>query len=187
MKNIVELLKPGENILKALRRLGGKKTSSQRKGRENKRDNTSQDEDSDLMKKNKENLLKLTEMADMLLQQGDFEIYDKTYEKLNHEIKSQEERFQDADDDDELEKAFMGGGKIEGAEKNLEEGDVMDEVMWEYKWKNNDDAEIYGPYKNSCMISWNEQGFFKDGVFCRKTGSDGDFYNSKRIDFELYS
>ena len=187
MKNIAELLKPGENCLKALRRLGGKKSN-------NKKKQDVEVEDEKVLKENKENLLKLTELADALLQSGDMEIYNKTFEKLNFEIKQNEEKFKDAEDDDMLEKAFEAGGgdgvqgeEKEGNENVTQKAEIDDEVMWEYKWENKDDVEIYGPYSNSCMDSWKEQGFFKDGVFCRKVGSEGSFYSSKRIDFDLYS
>ncbi len=32
-----------------------------------------------------------------------------------------------------------------------------------------------------------DEGYFKDGVYCRRIDQEGaQFYNSKRIDFELY-
>ena len=176
MKGVVSLLKPGENVLKALRRFGGKKPGKKQK-----------DTEKDVDKEgNKDNLLKLTEFADSLLQQGDFEIYSKTFERLNVELKREEEKFQEADDDDELEKAFAQSSKEPGTKTTEETVPNIDEVMWEYKWEQSDDAQLYGPYSNSCMISWKEQGFFKDGVLCRKIGSTGSFYNSKRLDFDLY-
>eukprot|EP00794_Sanderia_malayensis_P014122 gene14122-15599_t len=188
-REILELLKPGENILKALRRLGGKKVSPGKKGKSVPKDLTEQDKEA--LQESKDNLLKLTELADMLLQQGDFEVYDKTFEKLGYEVKSEEAQFEDADgddDDDELEKAFMGEKADEKMKDSaVSDGEHLDEVMWEYKWENNEEAEVYGPYQNSCMISWKEQGFFKNGVYCRKVGSAGDFYSSRRIDFDLYS
>lgn len=43
---------------------------------------------------------------------------------------------------------------------------------------------------SSCVSlqDWVSQGYFPDGVYCRKVeNSEGQFYNSKRIDFELYT
>ena len=62
------------------------------------------------------------------------------------------------------------------------------EVMWEYKWKNSDDAELFGPFTSGQMRDWTNDDYFPNGVFVRKTSTapDGNFYNSKRIDFELY-
>ena len=46
---------------------------------------------------------------------------------------------------------------------------------------------MHGPYSSQQMMEWQEAEFFKAGVFCRKVGTDGAFYNSQRIDFELYT
>lgn len=88
------------------------------------------------------------------------------------------------------------------------------DVMWEYKWENTGDAELYGPFTSSqmqvspiCLFSplpalpsvllqfcplflqtWVNEGYFPDGVYCRKLDPPGgQFYNSKRIDFDLYT
>lgn len=68
-----------------------------------------------------------------------------------------------------------------------ESDDKSDEVMWLYKWENTDDAEIHGPYSSSQMLQWTEENYFPDGVFCKKANADGQFYSSKRIDFDLYT
>ncbi|KAL8589439.1 CD2 antigen cytoplasmic tail-binding protein 2 [Nucella lapillus] len=59
-------------------------------------------------------------------------------------------------------------------------------VRWEYKEENTDAAPVQGPFTSSQMLDWVEEGKFKDGVFCRKVGAQGQFYSSKRIDFDLY-
>ncbi|BFZ04415.1 hypothetical protein BsWGS_07454 [Bradybaena similaris] len=59
-------------------------------------------------------------------------------------------------------------------------------VLWEYKTENTDDSEIKGPFTTTQMISWAEDGTFNKGVFCRKYQSGSQFYNSSRLDFELY-
>ncbi len=60
-------------------------------------------------------------------------------------------------------------------------------MKWEYKWEDTDSAEVHGPYTSQEMLEWQEADFFQAGVFCRKVGSDGAFYSSKRIDFDLYT
>lgn len=61
------------------------------------------------------------------------------------------------------------------------------EVMWEYKWKT-EDEEIHGPFTSAQMLQWSEEDYFPDGVYVRKTSNtDGPFYSSKRIDFDLYT
>lgn len=96
-------------------------------------------------------------------------------------------------------------------------GDGLADVMWEYKWENTGDAELYGPFSSTqmqvgsfllhfasslpapfplvlpqlCPLSlqtWVNEGYFPDGVYCRKLDPPGgQFYNSKRIDFDLYT
>lgn len=62
-----------------------------------------------------------------------------------------------------------------------------DEVQWEYKLENTDSCNIEGPYSSSHMVQCVEENKFPDGVFARKAGSGAEFYNSKRIDFDLYT
>lgn len=62
-----------------------------------------------------------------------------------------------------------------------------DEVMWEYRLKNEDGAEIHGPHSSQDMEEWTDENRFPDGVFVRKVGSGSDFYSSRRIDFGLYT
>ena len=204
MKEILSIILPGETILKALRRLGGKdsgrgKSSSasarwhpkvkKQKASETDGEHATSEED-------KKTLLKLTELADNLLQAGNFGIYQDTYEKLSHKVKTLEENQKEADEDDALEAAFrQGGGEGEETVMETEHSDSTktetasdDEVYWQYKWENTKTATVYGPYSSTYMLIWNQQGCFGDGVWVRKVGEDnGPFYNSKRIDFELYT
>ena len=34
----------------------------------------------------------------------------------------------------------------------------FDEVSWEYKWENKDDAEVHGPYTSTQMAAWSQEG-----------------------------
>ncbi|TEA38810.1 hypothetical protein DBR06_SOUSAS610181 [Sousa chinensis] len=100
------------------------------------------------------------------------------------------------------------GGKIEGQRRDVvgrgrplevqmalpvildaeSPGDGLADVMWEYKWENTGDAELYGPFSSTQMQTWVNEGYFPDGVYCRKMDTPGgQFYNSKRIDFDLYT
>jgi CD2 antigen cytoplasmic tail-binding protein 2 len=67
-------------------------------------------------------------------------------------------------------------------------GGSSEEIMWEYKWEDKDDAQLYGPFTSSQMLEWTKDDYFPDGVFVRKvsTAPDGSFYSSRRIDFDLY-
>lgn len=182
----------GENVLKALRRLGGNKKPISSADRWKKKKNKQPDEpENEKTKLDKENLLKLTGHADELLQNGEFQIYEKTYEQLQYEIKNKMAQFADADDldDDELEAAFNKSKDQEKSSdnENIKSEELNEEVKWIYKLQDNDESELLGPFTNTQMIKWQGEGHFKDGVYCRKVDSEGGFYNSKRIDFELYS
>ena len=71
-------------------------------------------------------------------------------------------------------------------ESGAAETEAEDGVQWEYKTENTDDSEIKGPFSTSQMITWSDDGTFGSGVFCRKYKSGGQFYNSARLDFDLY-
>lgn len=204
MKEILGIIKPGETVLKALRRLGGKesgrgKSSSasarwQPKGKKQKA--SEDDSEHAASEEDKQSLLKLTELADYLLQTGSFGIYQDTYEKLAHKVKTLEENQKEVDEDDALEAAFRQGGgegeetvmETESSDNTKSETANEDEVYWQYKWENTKTATVYGPYSSTYMLIWNQQGCFGDGVWVRKVNEDdGPFYNSKRIDFELYT
>ncbi|CAM9194333.1 unnamed protein product [Lampetra fluviatilis] len=63
-----------------------------------------------------------------------------------------------------------------------------DEVLWQYKWEEEDGAEVYGPFTSAQMQGWVDEGYFAEGVLCRKAGDpDAPFYLSRRIDFDLYT
>nr|KAG5696882.1 hypothetical protein BaRGS_035292 [Batillaria attramentaria] len=80
-----------------------------------------------------------------------------------------------------------GAGEGAGANNGGTLGEEESEVLWEYKWENTDSAPLQGPHSTSQMMTWQEEGYFKDGAFCRRVGSGGQFYSSKRIDFDLYT
>lgn len=63
-------------------------------------------------------------------------------------------------------------------------------VKWMYKLENDDKAKLHGPFTSQQMLSKSEAGELTDaGVWCRRLdeSTSGVFYNSKRIDFELYT
>ena len=110
---MLDYMKPGENVAKALRRLGGNKgkqmTTSQRwKAKKQKSENQSSNEADIQMQKDKEDFLKLTGLADEVLQTGNMEVYEMTHEKLTYELKKSEKSSEKIDipegtnDDDAL-------------------------------------------------------------------------------------
>ncbi|KAM9392754.1 CD2 antigen cytoplasmic tail-binding protein 2 isoform 1-T3 [Pholidichthys leucotaenia] len=194
-EEVVGLLQPGETVAAALRRLGGLRGRKKGKLRE-------ESDSSKEIKRDAEKLDWLTALADRLVGLGMFEIYQQTYEKLAYKLKSMSSKqpagglkCRGEDDDEEEEELDMFGDKFDeklgtkSVDKEEEEENkrVSDEVMWEYKWDIAADAEIYGPFTSQQMQNWVDEGYFKDGVYCRRVDQEGSqFYNSKRLDFELY-
>jgi hypothetical protein len=58
-----------------------------------------------------------------------------------------------------------------------------------YKLTNTDEARVMGPFTSTQMLEMSDKGEFgSEGVWCRKvTEAALSFYNSKRIDFDLYT
>ncbi|XP_034046602.1 CD2 antigen cytoplasmic tail-binding protein 2 [Thalassophryne amazonica] len=188
-KAVVELLLPGETVTSALRRLGGLEV--RKKGKlKGEREPTTE------VKRDTEKLERLTALADRLVASGMFEIYQQTHEKLAYLLKSRcpavKEKPQGDDEDDELDMfADELDAKCGGKSQDKEEADdkrVSDEVMWEYKWENKENSEIYGPFSSQQMQDWVDEGYFSSGVYCRRVDQEGaQFYNSRRLDFDLYT
>jgi len=81
-----------------------------------------------------------------------------------------------------------GGTNVDSKPETSEPAINLDnEVMWEFKWTKEEDAEMQGPFSSTKMLEWAESGYFKEGVWCRKAGTTADFSSSKRIDFDLYT
>ncbi|KAJ8685758.1 hypothetical protein QAD02_021551 [Eretmocerus hayati] len=49
---------------------------------------------------------------------------------------------------------------------------MSDEVGWELKWSQEEDAEVHGPHTSEQMYKWSREGFFKKGAWVRKSGQD---------------
>ncbi|XP_056143772.1 CD2 antigen cytoplasmic tail-binding protein 2 [Lampris incognitus] len=192
---VVELMLPGETVAAGLRRLGGLRSQKKAKLKEAEADPT------DEVKRDSEKLDRLTALADRLVGSGMFEIYQQTYEKLAYTLKGMSQKKaagmgKDNHDDDEAEDELdMFADKFnESYGRKLEEKEeennrrVSDGVMWEYKWENKENSELYGPFTSQQMQDWVDEGYFKEGVYCRRVDQEGSqFYNSRRLDFELYT
>ncbi|XP_039979784.1 CD2 antigen cytoplasmic tail-binding protein 2 [Xiphias gladius] len=190
---VVELLLPGETVATALRRLGGLGGRKKGKLRE-------ENEPTEETKRDTEKLDRLTALADRLVGSGMFEIYQQTYEKLVYLMKSMNSKRPAVgpestgggggdDEEDELDMFADKFDETHGRRSKEEENKrVSDEVLWEYKWDTKDNSEIYGPFTSQQMQDWVDEGYFSSGVYCRRVDQEGSqFYNSKRLDFELYT
>jgi len=235
-EEIISLMLPGENVFKAIKRLGGGqkgKTSSadrwkKKKQTDNAANGDSQDaKPSDLTatvdsekeadQKKKESMLRLTALADQLLQSGDLGVYESSVEKLKHELERNRPRQAsaaaakslDLDDDDDALDMFAdeidaekltadskGDDKVSTEPAVTESGgvaqDFSHEVHWWYRWEKSHSAEEHGPFPSTQMKTWTDLGYFPNGVWLRKDEQQvkddlGNLYNSERIDFELYT
>ncbi|XP_043787766.1 CD2 antigen cytoplasmic tail-binding protein 2 homolog [Apis laboriosa] len=193
-KQILEYLQPGETVSKALCRLGkGKKklTTAERWKRKQEKKSIEDDQ-------NSISITKLTELANELLTRtGNMDIYQESYEHIKkkveigekhaHPSKQEAELDMYADDFDVKEKA-----KLDGNEGNVNEIDNSEnehkeeEIMWELKWSQDENAEIHGPHTSEQMHAWAKEGYFKSGAWVRRKGQNNQFYNAARVDFELY-
>ncbi|KAG5892646.1 hypothetical protein JTB14_025441 [Gonioctena quinquepunctata] len=184
-KNILEYMKPRESINKALKRLGGAdmKLSSVERLKRKKAGTLNDNKD----------VTDLTELANQILTKlGNMDIYQETYEQIKEKIEKDERKKSKnkepeldmyADDFDVKEKVKIG--TIPEDEKiNDDKNEKPTELMWEFKWKI-EDEEIHGPHTTGQMIKWSKEKYFKSGVMVRKCG-ESNFYTSNRIDFELY-
>lgn len=121
------------------------------------------------------------------------DIYQETYEKINAFVEKKNKK-EDADldmyadDFDQKEKQTLGKTNEEEPSTTEENDDENEQkiVKWEFKWSQDDNAEISGPHSTEQMHKWSTDGHFKTGVWVRKHGEDSQFYSSNRMDFELY-
>ncbi|XP_043942621.1 CD2 antigen cytoplasmic tail-binding protein 2 [Protopterus annectens] len=146
----------------------------------------------------KEKLDRLTGLADQMVGRGVYTIYQETYEKLSFRLRKLQapetapakatkevmDMFAD-NSDEELSETDSAPAKNNSQAQGSE---MEQEEMWEYRWENTNDAEVYGPFNSSQMLQWVEDGYFPEGVYCRRVGNpDAPYYNSRRIDFDLYT
>lgn len=193
-KTVIEFMKPAESVNGALQRLNKSRTklTTAQKWKMKKQ---GQIDDS------AESITKLTGVVnEILTQTGNMLVYELTYEQISLKIKEMEDKEgagpsgkateldMYADDFDEKEKTVITDKTVTFKKPNSETK-VVDEpeiTKWEFKYTQDDNAEIHGPFSTLEMMKKVDNGDFKDkNVFCRKVGDDR-FYSSSRIDFDLY-
>uniref|UniRef100_A0A1L8DCV2 Putative cd2 antigen cytoplasmic tail-binding protein 2 n=1 Tax=Nyssomyia neivai TaxID=330878 RepID=A0A1L8DCV2_9DIPT len=178
-QKMLEIMKAGETVKKALQRLGkDTKISSAERWRRKK---------AGIVDESAGVIAKLTELSnDILTRTGNMDIYEETYEAIEKRIRktSAPDDALDmyADDFDAKEKKKLGVVEpTDGTGDN-----EAPKLMWEFKLTQ-DDTELQGPYTTEQMHKMSIDGRFKTGVLVKKVGEDdANFYNSNRIDFDLY-
>lgn len=77
-------------------------------------------------------------------------------------------------------------GKTAETTKAEETTSLEENVTWDLKWSQDENAEVHGPHTSQQMYAWAKEGYFKKGAWVRRTGQQNQFYNAARVDFELY-
>ncbi|RXG73377.1 CD2 antigen cytoplasmic tail-binding protein 2-like protein [Armadillidium vulgare] len=197
-EEIFPFLREGESISKSLKRLSGntKRLTSAERWKLKKQGKLPSENGG-----NMDEFLKLTELINKVILKGNMDIYQETYEMIRLKI----ERFRKPATSEPLMDMFSDDVKSAKDSQNVsadkdshnaspdkelensEKKDTFDEVKWEFKWENNDEADTHGPFTTQQMIKWKESDYFKKGVYVRKTSEQsGPWYLSSRIDFDLY-
>ena len=182
LKSALTILLPKESVTKAIKRLdksGGTAGAWQKKKQKLESEPTA--EEAENSEKSKQQLSDLISYADKLLGKGMFNIYQETYESLSFKLS---EKLKVAKDDLDM---FSSDDPQPAVAKPVPQENICDDILWYFKWTNEQDAEVHGPYGSQQMLQWQEDGYFKDGVFVKKSSEENrEFYSSRRIDFELY-
>lgn len=176
LKTLIPYLERGETILEALARLGkgqerkpkwqnknkGKNKSKLKNGTE---DVEMAEEENPAVTARKRAIETVTEAADILLTRGQVEIYDAERELLIRQYKRD-----------------TGEDWVEERQSTTASGGEQKQTTWEYRWSDaRDGGEIHGPYEGTMMESWNNAGYFGEGVEFRRVGDSGPW--SKAVDF----
>ena len=175
--DLIPYLERGETVLEALARLGrGKKKKNprwQKKRNKRKLDDdmevdTEQTPDDPVDAKRRQAVEAITGAVDQLLTRGQTEIYDAEREVLMRQYRRE-----------------TGEDWVDTPQEQLDEGStdgVRASKQWEYRWSDaRDGGEAHGPYDGAMMVSWNDAGYFGDGVEFKQTGEAGDW--SRSVDF----
>lgn len=169
LSRLIVCLDRGESILEALARLGGKKKPdvSKNKNRWRQKKKAAAEDEMQVDKgkgkeagdpaevRRKEMVEKITGAADILLTRGQPEVYDETRESLMRQYKRE-----------------TGDDWVDPKPEEVGTDDAAADMrQWEYRWTDGrDDGSTYGPYGNAEMRTWNEHGFFGEGVEFKLAG-----------------
>ncbi|CAH8298591.1 unnamed protein product, partial [Schistosoma turkestanicum] len=163
---------------------------------------------------NPEGLIRVTELADQLVQGGDFDVYQKTFDDIKKLIECTKQY--EADDELDVLGQEFDEKQTNNKDEIIKSTDKHDTVtndhnhthhqhqhhhndtttttttiMWHLKRSNKPNTKIEGPYTTEQIKVWLQDGTFNQDdcnhVLLREsTKSDGQFYHITRIDFDLY-
>ncbi|KAL8962195.1 MAG: hypothetical protein Q9193_001363 [Seirophora villosa] len=178
LKTLIPCLEKGETVLEALARFGPAKEKKRPKW-QNRNKNKRNGEDSmdvDTEKppedpaetKRKHVLEIITDAADRLLTRGQAEVYDTEREMLIRQYS------RDTGED-------WVDPPIDTTDADDTDG-VQETKHWEYRWMDGrDGGQVNGPYDGAMMVSWNDAGYFGEGVEFRRADTASEW--SRSVDF----
>ena len=67
---------------------------------------------------------------------------------------------------DNLARALDTGRELSSVKISSNSRSQSSEVMWEFKWKNEEDAPSYGPFSSEDMLKWTEDGLELAFITC---------------------
>ncbi|MCJ1284269.1 hypothetical protein MMC26_003600 [Xylographa opegraphella] len=177
LKSLILNLDRTESVLEALARLGRlkdkkkprwlNKNKNKRKGLDEMEVDAEKFPEDPAESKRREAVEAITEAADQLLTRGQNEIYDAERESLIRQWQRETEE-----------------PWIEPPKQLSEDfGDTREVKNWEYRWSDaRDGGEAHGPYEGTMMESWNNAGYFGEGVEFRPVGDQDEAW-SRSVDF----
>ncbi|MCJ1397940.1 hypothetical protein MMC11_001136 [Xylographa trunciseda] len=177
LKTLILHLEKTESVLEALARLGRSKekkkprwqnkNKNKRKASDEMQIDTEKFPEDFTETKRREAVEAVTEAADQLLTRGQNEIYDAERELL---IRLWQR---------ETEESWIEPPR----ELSEDFGNTQESKQWEYRWSDaRDGVEAHGPYEGTMMESWNDAGYFGEGVEFRPAGEQDSAW-SRSVDF----
>ncbi|PGH17700.1 hypothetical protein AJ80_04708 [Polytolypa hystricis UAMH7299] len=186
LATLIRQLQRGETSLEALARLG--KGHKQRPKWQNKNKNKNRDRrkhngadadaDVDMADEDpaethrKAAIEEITGAADVLLSRGQVEIYDAERELLMRQYSRETgEQWVDPPTTPAV------PDQLAAQDADFTTAPLPTATLWEYRWSDaRDGGNTHGPYEANMMKSWNEAGYFGEGVeFRRAGGGNGEW------------
>ncbi|RKP39306.1 hypothetical protein BJ085DRAFT_27853 [Dimargaris cristalligena] len=129
----------------------------------------------------KRSIERVTELCDLMMARGDFQIYETTYEQIVREL-----RQRDMIPDD-----WIPGTPLPSESTPAGEGTTSSPAptqtqsgQWEYKYTAETGAEVYGPFSWSEIQDWYRQGYFTTDILVRQIPASPSSSTEPSIEFK---
>ena len=161
LNTLISYMDTGETVLEALARLNKGKDKKKTKWQKNKRKTVDDmDVDTDKMVddpveiKRKETVEAITGAADQLFSRGQSDVYDAEREVLMRQYTRET-------------------GEDWKPSETANEHELEEVNQWQYRWSDaRDGGETHGPYDGAIMTTWQDAGYFGEGVEFQRVGEN---------------